>query len=215
MLRQHVGAPKSIKIGHGGTLDPFADGLLPIGVGKGTKQLQRLLEGPKAYRFTLVWGTQTDTGDLKGQGVATSAVRPPREAVENILATLTGEIEQIPPAFSALKVNGARAYKLARAGEKVELAPRKVFIRRLEMLEYGTEQVVFLAEVSKGTYIRTLGEDIAKALGTVGHLTTLTRVMHGPFTLDQSIAPEMLDTAIVSGHTTDHLFPLLAEPLAR
>lgn len=214
MLKQQ-GYPKGIKIGHGGTLDPFATGLLPIGIGKATKQLQQLLDGPKTYTFTLQFGTQTDTGDLTGVPVATSPARPTEAELCAILPQLTGPILQTPPAFSALKVNGQRAYTLARAGETVALAPREITIYELKMIEYHTDYAVFSAAVSKGTYIRTLGEDIAKAAGTVGHLTTLCRTQHGPFQLVDAFLPEDVDNAIVSGHIATHLFPLLAELPAR
>ncbi|RYE60689.1 MAG: tRNA pseudouridine(55) synthase TruB, partial [Hyphomicrobiales bacterium] len=131
LLKKQCGQPKGVKIGHGGTLDPLADGILPIGVGKATKQLQALLEGPKTYTFTLQFGTQTTTDDAEGEATATSDVRPTEAQLTAVLPQFTGPILQTPPAFSALKINGERAYKLARAGEVVEMQPRPVTIHSL------------------------------------------------------------------------------------
>jgi tRNA pseudouridine55 synthase len=212
-LRQ-AGAPKNVKVGHGGTLDPFATGLLPIGVGRGTKALEGLLKGDKAYHFTLQFGTATATQDYLGQPIATSAVRPTLAQIEAILPQLTGPMMQTPPAFSALKVGGKRAYALARAGEVVELAPRTITIHSLQCLDYDGENANFCAQVSKGTYIRTLGADMAAALGTVGHLTTLRRTQHGAFGLHQALAlPQMLETldnALKNRQTPACLYPLPA-----
>lgn len=212
LLKKHCGQPKGVKIGHGGTLDPLADGLLPIGVGRATKQLQALLEGPKTYTFTLNFGTQTSTDDTEGEVVATSPHRPTEADVQAVLPRFTGEISQQPPAFSALKVDGQRAYKLARAGEEVRLEPRKVTIHSLKLLAYSPEKALLEAEVSKGTYIRALARDIALALGTVGHVTTLTRTRHGPFGPEQAVSYEMLDKALQNGDTHTYLLPLAVPP---
>lgn len=213
-LLKQAGYPKNIKIGHGGTLDPLATGVLPIGVGRATKQLQALLDGPKTYTFTATFGAATTSGDLAGETTETSLVRPNRPQIEAILSQFTGPITQIPPAFSALKVGGQRAYALARQGQTVELQPRAVTIHSLELLETTPESATFRAAVSKGTYIRTLAEDIAKALGTVAHTTMLCRVQHGPFALTQAVDAETLDTALKSGHITAYLHPLDASPAA-
>ncbi len=221
LLKHHCGQPKGVKIGHGGTLDPLADGLLPIGVGKATKQLQALLEGPKTYTFTLTFGTQTTTDDAEGAPTATSDVRPTQAQLEAILPQFTGPIQQIPPAFSALTINGERASPLARAGEDVTLQPRPVTIHSLEILEshplissnpHTLTSCLLEASVSKGTYIRTLARDIATALGTVGHVTTLTRIAHGPFTLGQAVTYENLDKALNTGDTHTYLLPLAVPP---
>lgn len=208
LLKNKCGQPKGVKIGHGGTLDPLADGILPVGVGKATKQLQALLDGPKTYTFTLVFGTQTTTDDTEGEPVAHSGVRPTATQIAAILPQFTGPILQTPSAFSALKINGQRAYKLARAGETVEMQSRPVTIHSLKMLENGPDHAFFEASVSKGTYIRSLAKDIALALGTVGHVTTLTRTAHGPFTLQQAVTYEKLDNALASGDTHTYLLPL-------
>jgi tRNA pseudouridine55 synthase len=222
LLKKHCGQPKGVKIGHGGTLDPLADGLLPIGVGKATKQLQALLEGVKTYTFTLNFGTQTSTDDTEGEVVATSDKRPTEAELFAILPHFTGPISQQPPAFSALKIDGQRAYKLARAGEDVQLEPRQVTIHSLKCLktERDTQNaklktVLLEAEVSKGTYIRALARDIALALGTVGHVTTLTRIQHGPFTLQNAVTYEMLDKALQNGDTHTYLLPLDGLPDGR
>lgn len=211
-LLKQLGYPKGIKIGHGGTLDPLADGLLPIGVGRATKQLQNLLDGPKTYTFTLTFGTATTTDDAEGEPTATSAIRPTQAQIEAILPRFTGPITQIPPAFSALKINGERAYKLARAGEEVQLQPRPVTIHTLKLLKFNIDFALFEASVSKGTYIRTLAKDIAEALGTVGHTTTLTRTVHGPFRLEDAVAHQTLDKALQNGDTHTYFHPLAVPP---
>lgn len=201
------GYPK-VKVGHGGTLDPLATGVLPIAVGEATKLAGRMLDASKIYEFTIAFGAETDSLDLEGKVIATSDVQPTVEAVESILPRFTGPIEQVPPAFSALKVDGKRAYDLARAGEEVALASRNVTIHSLSVFASSREQTIELARrredakalcevtlsahVSKGTYIRSLARDIARALGTVGHVTMLRRTKAGPFTLAQAISLDIL-----------------------
>lgn len=213
LLRQH-GAPKNVKVGHGGTLDPFASGLLPIGIGKGTKALEGLLRGDKAYIFTLQFGSATTTQDHLGETTQTSAHRPTESQILAALPQFTGEILQTPPAFSALKVGGKRAYALARAGEAVDLAPRRIQIHALNLLEFHGDFAILSATVGKGTYIRTLGTDLAVALGTVGHLTALRRTQHGVFKLEEALGlPELLetlDTALKNGQSPRCLHPLPA-----
>ncbi len=220
-LLKQTGQPKGIKVGHGGTLDPLADGLLPIGVGRATKQLQTLLDGPKTYTFTLQFGTQTTTADAEGEPIATSAQRPTQTELEAILPRFTGLIEQTPPAYSALKIEGQRAYKLARAGAEVVMQPRPITIHSLSIKECHPltsshpetlRSCLLSATVSKGTYIRTLAEDIALALGTLGHTITLTRTQHGPFTSEQAVSYETLDKALQSGDTHTYLLPLAELP---
>jgi tRNA pseudouridine55 synthase len=177
-----------VKVGHGGTLDPLATGVLPIALGEATKLTGRMLNGDKTYAFTVAFGAQTDTLDLEGKVVAESPVRPTMGQVEAVLPRFTGPIEQVPPAYSALKVDGQRAYDLARAGEVVELAGRSVTIHSLRLETADAASATFIAHVSKGTYIRSLARDIALALGTVGHVTMLRRTKAGPFTLEQAIS---------------------------
>ncbi len=205
LLRQ-AGLPR-IKIGHGGTLDPLATGVLPIALGEATKLAGRLLDATKEYEFTVQFGRQTDTLDLEGAVVATSDFQPGFGAVEAVVQQhFLGEIDQIPPAYSALKVDGARAYDLARAGEQFDLASRRVTIGPWRYIAEGfagewdqSEQFATLAvTVSKGTYIRSLARDIALALGTVGHVTMLRRTKAGPFSLSQAITLDNL-AALVQG----------------
>lgn len=195
--------PRGFKIGHGGTLDPFAEGVLPLGLGEATKALGYILDATKTYQFTLTWGGQTDTDDHTGQVVAQNDVRPSRAEVGAILPQFTGTITQTPPAFSALKFDGQRAYDLARAGNAPDMSKktREVTIFTLNLDEFRPNEVVLTAKVSKGTYIRSLGRDIALALGAVGHLTTLKRLQAGPFTAAQAITLEALDTGLKNGQS--------------
>ncbi len=170
-----AGVPK-VKVGHGGTLDPLASGVLPIALGEATKLAGRMLDSDKVYAFTLAFGTQTSTLDAEGEAVATSDVRPTAAVLDAVLPRFTGAIAQVPPAYSALKVDGQRAYDLARAGEDVVLASRDVTIHRLTRdgdaaPDAPLSEVTLVAHVSKGTYIRSLARDIALALGSVGHVT--------------------------------------------
>ena len=202
-----------VKVGHGGTLDPLASGVLPVALGEATKLAGRMLDSDKTYDFTIRFGEETDTLDAEGAVVATSDARPTLAEVEAVLPRFTGPIEQIPPAYSALKVEGARAYDLARAGEAVELNPRRVtvhFLRASASAREPVESVTLTAEVSKGTYIRSLARDIAHALGTLGHVTYLRRTRAGPFTLDQAISLDILASAAKDRALERHLLPLRA-----
>lgn len=210
-----TGGYGKFKVGHGGTLDPLASGVLPVALGEATKLSGRMLDADKIYRFTIGFGTQTDTLDAEGQVVATSDVLPSAAAVQAALPRFTGTIEQMPPAFSALKVDGQRAYDLARAGEDVVLQPRAVTIHTLDAagLENGQaalREVTLIARVSKGTYIRSLARDIALALGTVGHVTMLRRTKAGPFTLESAISLDKLDEMAKDRALEQILLPLTA-----
>ena len=202
---QAVGAAKrvlreagygKVKVGHGGTLDPLATGVLPIALGEATKLCGRMLDASKTYAFTIAFGAETDTLDLEGKVVASSDHRPTLAEVEAVLQHFTGPIAQVPPAYSALKVDGARAYDLARAGVEVVLKAREVTVYGLSRAGALTsvdmngplETITLTAKVSKGTYIRCLARDIALALGTVGHVTMLRRLQAGPFAIDQAIS---------------------------
>jgi tRNA pseudouridine55 synthase len=204
-----AGEPKT-KVGHGGTLDPLASGVLPIALGEATKLAGRMLDATKAYDFTIRFGEETDTLDLEGKVIATSDVRPSRAEVEAILPRFTGPIRQTPPAFSALKVDGKRAYDLARAGEEVELAQREVTIHALSIVAAGANEATLSATVSKGTYIRSLARDIALALNTVGHVTMLRRTKAGPFTLERAISLDFLADAAKARQLTRTVLPLEA-----
>jgi tRNA pseudouridine55 synthase len=202
-----AGEPKT-KVGHGGTLDPLASGVLPIALGEATKLAGRMLDATKAYDFTIRFGEETDTLDLEGRAIATSDVRPSVEAIEAILTRFIGPIEQVPPAFSALKVEGARAYDLARAGKDVELKPRQVTIHSLSLIAATPDEATLSATVSKGTYIRSLARDIARALGTVGHVTMLRRTKAGPFNLEQAISLDKLAEIAKARALTRTVLPL-------
>ena len=207
------GYPK-MKVGHGGTLDPLASGVLPVAVGEATKLAGRMLYASKIYDFTIGFGAQTDTLDAEGRIVAESGILPTRAEVEAIMPAFTGGIAQMPPAYSALKVDGKRAYDLARAGEEVALAPRRVTIHALALAADAPEgplgSVTLTAHVSKGTYIRSLARDIALALGTVGHVTMLRRTKAGPFTLDHAISLDNLAEAAKARRLEDITLPLTA-----
>ena len=206
---REAGEPKT-KVGHGGTLDPLASGVLPIALGEATKLAGRMLDATKAYDFTIRFGEQTDTLDLEGKAIATSDVRPSQSDIEAILPSFTGAIPQVPPVFSALKVRGERAYELARAGEEVELAERDVTIHALTLVNATKDEATLSATVSKGTYIRSLARDIALALGTVGHVTMLRRTKAGPFTLEQAISLDFLQDAAKARRLTRTVLPLEA-----
>ncbi len=170
------------KAGHAGTLDPLATGILPIALGEATKVVPFVQDGRKVYRFSLRWGIETNTDDAEGEVTARSDIRPDAEAVEAILPRFRGAIEQVPPAFSAIMVDGERAYDLARAGETVTLAPRIVEIDSIALIAHGTETSEFEIVCGKGTYVRALARDMARALGTAGHVASLHRAAVGDFT---------------------------------
>jgi len=206
---REAGEPKT-RVGHGGTLDPLASGVLPIAIGEATKLAGRMLGATKAYDFTICFGQETDTLDLEGEVVAISELRPAREEIEAALPRFTGPIDQVPPAFSALKVDGKRAYDLARAGEAVALEARSVTIHRLELIRADDGEATLSATVSKGTYIRSLARDIALAVGTVGHVTMLRRTKAGPFSLEQAISLDFLNDAAKARQLTRTVLPLRA-----
>lgn len=178
---------KEKKAGHIGTLDPFADGLLIVLLGKATK-ISPFLEGmDKTYMATLKLGSKTDSGDLTGNVIENKDIPSlNKEDLENAFKSFLGKQTQIPPMYSALKVNGKALYKYAREGKEIERKKREITIYELKLLSYENNEITFISKVSKGTYIRTLGEDIAEKLGTVGHLTKLTRLSIGPYSLDQA-----------------------------
>jgi len=197
-----TGGYAKAKVGHGGTLDPLASGVLPVALGEATKLAGRMLDSDKIYEFTIGFGVETDTLDLEGRVIETSDVRPTLADVDAALPDFTGPIEQVPPAYSALKVDGERAYDLARAGEEVALKARAIVIHSISVCPEqsistspdanGLEEITLTAHVSKGTYIRSLARDIARTLGTVGHVTMLRRIKAGPFTLESAISLDML-----------------------
>jgi tRNA pseudouridine55 synthase len=183
------------KAGHAGTLDPLATGLLPIALGEATKTVPFVQRGGKHYRFALEWGSATSTDDAEGEVVATSDVRPGEGDVRAMLHRFTGPIMQRPPAFSAIKIDGERAYDLARAGEAVDLPLREVTIDELALLEHGPERSTFDMTCEKGTYVRSLARDFAEALGTRGHVTMLRRTAVGRFTEADTVTVDALEAA--------------------
>jgi tRNA pseudouridine55 synthase len=206
---REAGEPKT-RVGHGGTLDPLASGVLPIAIGEATKVAGRMLGATKAYEFTIAFGEETDTLDAEGKAVATSNVRPTLRQAEDVLRDFTGEIEQLPPAYSALKIDGKPAYARARAGEQVELKPRRVTIHELKLLAAEADRITLSATVSKGTYIRSLARDIARALGTVGHVSYLRRTRAGPFGLESAISLDFLAELAKARDLTRAVLPLEA-----
>ena len=175
-------------------------GVLPIALGEATKLAGRMLDATKAYEFTIRFGEETDTLDAEGQVVATSDVRPTRDQIEAVIRRFTGEIEQVPPAYSALKIDGKAAYARARAGEEVELKPAQGDdLRACSCIDTTADSATFHATVSKGTYIRSLARDIARALNTVGHVTMLRRTRAGPFGLEQAISLDFLPKPLRRG----------------
>ncbi len=184
------------KAGHAGTLDPLATGILPIALGEATKTVPYAVDGQKAYRFTVKWGAETDTDDAEGQIVERSDLRPTRAAIEGLLPSFLGEILQTPPAFSAIKIDGQRAYDLARQGEAVKLEARPVQIDRLELVDMpASDTSVFEAECGRGTYVRAIARDIGRTLGCLGHVTALRRTRVGPFEEAQSVTIDELEEA--------------------
>ena len=234
---REAGEPKT-KVGHGGTLDPLASGVLPIALGEATKLAGRMLDATKVYEFTIKFGEETDTLDGEGELVAASTHRPTRAQVEAILPRFTGPIEQVPPAYSALKIAGKPAYARARAGEQLDMKPRQVTVfsllplggggakrRRGDLNENtppsvlrtdtspkgeGLEEITLAATVSKGTYIRSLARDIARALETVGHVTMLRRSRAGPFGLEKAISLDKLGDLAKARTLDGAVLPLIA-----
>jgi tRNA pseudouridine55 synthase len=190
-VRRLFGARKA---GHGGTLDPLASGVLPIALGEATKTVPFVMDGRKEYLFTLRFGEARSTEDSEGEVTAVSDVRPTDAAIRAALPAFLGDIDQVPPAFSALKIEGRRAYDLARAGEVVEMKVRRVRIDRLELLSRpDRDHADFAVACGKGTYIRSLGRDLALSLGTVGHLSALRRTAAGPFREEAAISLSKLE----------------------
>jgi tRNA pseudouridine55 synthase len=182
--------PKQVKVGHTGTLDPFATGLLVLLIGKDyTRRAAEFSKLDKTYEVTMKLGVASSTGDPEGEISPVSDKKPTEAELKAALKKFVGTIEQIPPAFSAIKVNGQRAYKLARAGKEVKIEPRKVTINRLELVDYSYPEAKLLADVSSGTYIRTLVEDLGRTLGTGAYTTALRRTRVGKFIVEDSIPP--------------------------
>ena len=184
------------KVGHAGTLDPLATGVLPIALGEATKTVSYAVEDQKAYEFTVRWGAETNTDDAEGEVIEESDHRPATADIEAALPAFLGEISQVPPKFSAIKINGARAYDLAREGETVELAARTVTIDELHLREApDANTATFVAACGKGTYVRSLARDIGRMLGCLGHVIALRRTRVGPFHIADGITFEQIEAA--------------------
>ena len=209
-IKRHTGG---LKVGHGGTLDPLATGVLPIAIGEATKTVAYAMLGAKSYHFTLKWGEARDTDDSEGEIVETSQIRPSRQEIDKVLPKFTGEISQIPPKYSALKVNGHRAYALARANKPVTLESRQIRIDSLLLVKNDEETACFDVICGKGTYIRALARDIARCLGTFGHVSTLRRTAVGPFTENTAISLDIVESLVHSARLAAHVLPVEA-PLA-
>jgi tRNA pseudouridine55 synthase len=199
------------KAGHGGTLDPLASGILPLAFGEATKTVQWAMDGRKTYRFTARWGAETATDDLEGAVTATSNHAASQQSIEAILYEFIGEIPQTPPIYSAIKVDGERAYDLARAGETVELKSRIVSIESLQIESHAPDntETTFVVTCGKGTYVRAIARDIGRKLGCLGHVTYLRRLAVGPFTEKDSISLEMLEKIVHSPPSENSLSGLL------
>src|ERR1700736_825881 len=202
------------RAGHAGTLDPLASGGLPIALGEATKTVPYVMDGRKRYRFMVAWGEERDTDDTEGRVTHTSKIRPTAEAIRELLPRFTGLIEQVPPKYSAIKVQGERAYDLARDGEQVELAPRPVEIHHLSLMNQPDKDIaLFEAECGKGTYVRALARDIGRILNCYGHICGLRRTLVGPFGENDMIPLEQLEAlcdraASGEGSLADALLPV-------
>ncbi|MEM9705231.1 MAG: tRNA pseudouridine(55) synthase TruB [Pseudomonadota bacterium] len=194
------------KAGHAGTLDPLATGVLPIAFGEATKTVPYVMDAKKQYQFTASWGAATTTDDAEGEVIARSDYRPPPEEIKAALRQFIGEIDQTPPQFSAIKVNGERAYDIARDGERAEIPSRRVAIYALDLIETpSADTAVFAATTGKGAYVRALVRDLARALGTEGHVSSLRRTAVGAFTADDAVSISALEAAPAGEERDDFL----------
>lgn len=197
------------KVGHGGTLDPLATGLLPLALGEATKTVSYVMDGPKRYHFTVRWGEARNTDDAEGEITETSDVRPSKEDILAVLDRFVGDIEQVPPVYSAIKVDGKRAYELARADKPPEMKPRIVHIDELTLLDIpDPDFATFEVASGKGAYMRSLARDLAVSLGTVGHISALRRVAVGPFQEKDAISLDKLESLGHSAPPSEHLLPV-------
>ena len=197
------------KAGHAGTLDPLASGILPIALGEATKTVPFMMEARKVYRFTIHWGVSTDSVDREGRIVARSDVRPTVEQVRAALPAFVGEIDQVPPAFSAIKVDGQRAYDLAREGMEVELRARRVTIHEAAVSAApDADHVELTIRTGKGVYVRSLARDLAAVLGAEGHVSALRRERVGPFGLENAVTLDSLEEMVHRGAASEGLLPV-------
>ncbi|MFC0284509.1 tRNA pseudouridine(55) synthase TruB [Camelimonas abortus] len=200
------------KAGHAGTLDPLASGVLPIALGEATKTVPYVMDGRKAYAFTVKWGEETNTDDGEGHVTASSPARPGDDEIVALLPRFTGSILQVPPKFSAIKIDGERAYDRARDGEDVELQPRVVTIDELRLVRTTEDHALFEAECGKGTYVRAIARDLGRDLGCYGHVAALRRTMVGPFGLEHAVTLQQLEEAAAAA--ADGLPDAALQPVA-
>lgn len=196
------------KAGHAGTLDPLATGILPIALGEATKTVPHTMDADKTYEFTLTWGENTETLDAEGAITETSDVRPSRQNIESVLSEFVGDIDQVPPKYSAIKLDGKRAYDLARSGEEITLKARKAQIFDIHITDYAHEYVTLNVHCGKGTYIRSLARDLAARLGTCGHVTMLRRTRVGAFDLKRAFSLDVLEKLHYEGGVSEGLLPV-------
>ena len=196
------------KAGHAGTLDPLASGILPIAMGEDTKTVAYVQDSFKVYNFEVTWGEQRTTDDAEGPAIMTSDKRPERAEIEALLPAFIGEVEQIPPQFSAIKIDGNRAYDLARDGVTVEIKSRIVYIETLEIIEHSPEKTLFRAYCGKGTYVRSIARDLGTRLGCYGYISRLERASVGPFTLENSISLDIFQNSDDKPSPEQVLLPL-------
>lgn len=197
------------KAGHAGTLDPLASGILPIALGEATKTVPFMMEAQKVYRFTINWGVSTDSVDREGQVIARSDARPDRDAVEQALKAFVGVIQQVPPAHSAIKVDGQRAYDLVREGVEVALAPRSVTIHSAAVTAMpDADHTEILIRTGKGVYVRSLARDLARALGVEGHVCVLRREQVGPFRIENAVTLDLLEEMVHRSAASEGLLPV-------
>lgn len=201
-------ALKPQKAGHAGTLDPLASGILPIALGEATKTVPYVQDSYKIYNFEVTWGEQRNTDDAEGHAIATSDARPSREAIEALIPQFLGDIEQTPPQFSAIKIDGNRAYDLARDGEQVDIKSRLVYIETLEITEHSEGKTSFRCLCGKGTYVRAIARDLGLKLGCFGYISMLERAAVGPFTLENAISLDFFADSEHNPEPEQALLPL-------
>ncbi len=187
------------KVGHAGTLDPLASGILPLAIGEATKTVQYMQEGAKAYGFTVTWGQERDTDDSEGQVTGESALRPTREQIEALLINYIGKIQQVPPNYSAIKMDGKRAYDMAREGQEIVMKSREIEVHSLTVEDYEADKTSFICHCGKGTYIRSLARDMGRALGCLGYISVLRRLKVASFTENHAISLEQLEKMVHKG----------------
>ncbi len=209
VVSQVKGLTGAAKAGHVGTLDPLATGILPIALGEATKTVSYVMDGFKEYSFTIVWGEARDSDDTEGRVTQTSSVRPEKNNIKKALKDFIGDIEQIPPAFSAVKVDGRRAYDLARKGKKMNLSPRLIHVENFELLEIpDCDHATFRVSCGRGTYIRSLARDLARQLGALGHVSALRRTRVGPFCEKDAISLDSPESLGHIGAFLGHVLPV-------